>query len=44
MLMRDDIIFVFRVWGLVLPLEVDVFDGEEGGDIGGGGGAVCGVG
>lgn len=44
MLIRDDIVFVFRVWRLVLRLEVDVFDGEEGGDCGWGGDVGCGVG
>jgi hypothetical protein len=37
MLVRHDVVFIFRVWGLVLGRDVDVFDGEEGGDCGGGG-------
>jgi hypothetical protein len=32
MLVWDDVIFIFGVWRLVLGRDVDVFDGEEGGD------------
>lgn len=42
-LVRNDIVLVFRVERLVLRRDVDVLDGEERGDHGGwgGGGAVC---
>jgi hypothetical protein len=37
MLVGHDVVFVFGVWRLVLGCDVDVFDGEERGDCGGGG-------